>query len=122
MNTPSLWVSEHKVRILMLLKVLLSLVLITAGVTKLWSPQSSEAYVYVLDWLPITLTLAVLEILPWVEILTGLAVWMKPVERPALWVMTGLFFQFFALSYLRKRDGLDNGLFLFWRTFRYNIQ
>jgi len=39
-----------------------------------------------------------LEMLPWVEIVVAVAVWLKPIERPALWVMTGLYFLFFVLA------------------------
>ena len=90
--------TKWKDLILVLIKGFLSFVLLYAGLAKLWNPESTQAYVYVLDWLPISITLFVLEILPWVEIVVAIAVWLKPIERPALWVMTGLFFLFFVLA------------------------
>ena len=90
--------TKWKDLILVLIKGFLSFVLLYAGLAKLWNPESTEAYVYVLDWLPISITLFLLEILPLFEITIALAPWLKPIQDFAMWTMSGFFFLFIVLA------------------------
>ena len=90
--------TKWKDLILVLIKGFLSFVLLYAGLAKLWSPESTEAYVYVLDWLPISITLFVLEILPLFEIKIAFTPWLKPIQDLAMWAMTGFYFLFIVLA------------------------